>query len=225
MIPKDGFLPIGKGKDLTGQKFGRLTALGVVEKRQSDSSNSKCVRAYWLCQCECGEYVKARGSHLSRGTPYDCGKHGVSTMAKEPKLLSVWKAMKQRCENPKCSSWDNYGARGIRVCSEWQVYDVFEKWALENGYREGLTIDRIDVDSGYSPGNCRFATRRVQQQNRRVNHHVTAWGETKCLEEWGRDHRVIVSANTLRARITAGMKPELAMTTGKLKRGELSHYC
>lgn len=213
MIPKDGFLPIGKSKDLTGQKFGRLTAIGIVEKRSPATGNPKAVRAYWLCQCECGEYVTARGSHLSEGSPFDCGKHSVRGEAKEPKLIETWKAMKQRCENPKCKSWVDYGGRGISVCEEWQSYQAFEAWALSNGYQEGLTIDRVDVNGHYSPDNCRWATRKMQQQNRRVNRYITAWGETKCLEEWGRDKRANAPATTIRARILKGIAPELAIAS------------
>jgi len=212
------FLPIGKGRDLTGQKFGRLTALGIVEKR------GKTSRAYWLCQCDCGDHITARGSHLVQGTPVDCGRHSVSATAKYQKLLHVWKSMKQRCENPNCDAWNDYGDRGITICDAWQDYNTFESWSLSHGYAEGLSIDRIDVNKGYSPENCRFADRKTQQQNRRVNHYATAWGETKCLEEWARDPRVKVSANTLRARLIKGMNPVDAMTVTALKHSEMEKY-
>lgn len=114
------------------------------------------------------------------------------------KLNSVFRAMKKRCLNPNDKSYVNYGARGITVCDEWlnseKVYSVlghptkgylaFQEWSLANGYEEGLTLDRIDNEKGYSPSNCRWVTRKVQNFNKRSNHYITYKGKTLALTQW-----------------------------------------
>jgi hypothetical protein len=85
-------------------------------------------------------------------------------------LYSVWNGMKQRCKNKKANAYHRYGGRGIRVCSEWSYWPTFAKWALENGYSDGLEIDRIDNDSDYSPDNCRFVTKIENLRNRDKDH-------------------------------------------------------
>lgn len=93
----------------------------------------------------------------------------------------AWKAMKQRCQNPKCHSYQNYGARGITVCDEWQEFEPFLEWALANGHQEGLAIDRADNNKGYNPNNCHWVTPRENANNRRVTSFITVNGE--CLPE------------------------------------------
>ena len=114
------------------------------------------------------------------------------------KLNAVFRAMKKRCLNPNDKSYINYGARGITVCDEWlnpeKVYSVlghptkgylaFQEWALANGYEEGLTLDRIDNEKGYSPSNCRWVTRKVQNFNKRSNHYIIYKGKTLALTQW-----------------------------------------
>jgi len=98
----------------------------------------------------------------------------------------AWKSMKQRCQNPKCSAYKNYGARGIWMCEEWQEFEPFCEWSLSNGYKKGLDIDRIDNDEGYYPSNCRWVTRRENVNNRRKTTMLTVNGETKARTEWER---------------------------------------
>lgn len=101
------------------------------------------------------------------------------------RLYHAWSAMKQRCSNPNNRKYDSYGGRGITVCDEWaNSYLAFKKWAIENGYSDCLTIDRIDNEKGYSPDNCRWITNKDQQRNKRNNRLVTINGETKTLAEW-----------------------------------------
>lgn len=95
--------------------------------------------------------------------------------------------MKQRCLNPKCKAYKNYGARGISVCDEWMDFEPFCKWALDNGYAPGLDLDRADNERGYSPENCRWVPRRVNANNRRVTILLTVNGETKARTEWERE--------------------------------------
>lgn len=122
-------------------------------------------------------------------------------------LYSRWKAMKQRCYNPKHTYYKNYGARGISVCDEWKDNFLnFYNWAISTGYREGLTVDRIDNDKGYSPENCRWATKKEQGRNLRTNRPITIGGETKLMCEWA-EISGISSANILK-RIRRGWKNE-----------------
>ena len=93
-------------------------------------------------------------------------------------LHTKYNHMKERCSNPNNKRYDRYGGRGIKVCDEWlNDYYAFEKWALENGWSEGLAIDRIDNDGNYSPGNCRFVTAAENNQNRRTSRFYTYQGK------------------------------------------------
>lgn len=147
--------------DMTGQKFGRLT---VIEYAYSDKEK----KAVWLCRCDCGNTCYARGKSLRTGVKQSCGcyqrertreasvKHGGCGT----KLRNSWKAMKARCYDPNSYGFPWYGGRGITVCDEWlHSFGAFRDWALANGYREGLSIDRIDADGNYEPSNCRWISK------------------------------------------------------------------
>lgn len=99
-------------------------------------------------------------------------------------VYNSWSNMIQRCTNPKHPSYPRYGGRGITVCADWRDGAKFIKWAYDNGFKVGLSIERVDNDGNYCPENCRWATRKEQQRNRQANHRVTYGGETKCLTEW-----------------------------------------
>lgn len=107
------------------------------------------------------------------------------TLRQENKSLYwAWKAIKQRCSNPKCRAYKNYGARGITFCKEWDKFEGFYEWAVSSGYEKGKDIDRIDNDGNYTPDNCRWATRRENVNNRRSTIRLTVNGETKSASEW-----------------------------------------
>ncbi len=134
--------------------------------------------------------------------------------------------MKRRCTTPKDDRYYRYGARGIRVCEEWQDFEVFYAWALEAGYREGLSIDRIDNDGNYTPDNCQWATRAMQSANRSNNRMLTAFGETKNLTDWSRDPRCVVTKAALTLRVTRrGWESERAMTEPLIKNNEEATHC
>lgn len=123
----------------------------------------------------------------------------------------MFKQMKQRCNNPNNKSYHRYGGRGIRV--EFQSADAFVMWAYASGYAPGKHIDREDNDGNYSPDNCRWVDRTVNQNNMSTNTRWTAFGETKTVAEWARDARCVVKRNTFWHRVTRGWDVEESLTT------------
>jgi hypothetical protein len=122
--------------------------------------------------------------------------------------------MKKRCYSPKDLAYKNYGGRGITICDEWRASPAcFIEWAIQNGWRRGLEIDRRDNNGPYSPLNCRFVTRATNSRNTRRNVHLTAFGETKVLEDWVADERCTVASSVLRTRIDRGWEHERAIAT------------
>lgn len=123
------------------------------------------------------------GKPIQKGIYNGNYKHG----GKGTKLYEVWYSMRKRCSNPKSQHYAEYGARGIRVCAEWENdFSVFRDWATSNGYVEGLTIDRIDNNGNYEPNNCRWVDRYVQCNNQRTTVHIEYNGETHTLHEWAK---------------------------------------
>lgn len=175
---------MGYVKDLTGQKFGRLTVIKRVENKVTPSGS---MLAQFLCRCDCGQQKIILGTNLRRGKSLSCGctirKHGQCYT----RLYRIHRDMKTRCYNQNVPNYKNYGGRGIKVCNEWlNDFTAFYKWAMVNGYREDLTIDRIDVSKEYSPENCRWVTWREQENNRRNNKFITYNNETHTVKEWAR---------------------------------------
>ena len=169
--------------DLTGQKFGKLTVIGFSHKNKKGEY-------YYKCLCECGNEIIARGSHLKCGNIKTCkcsrknGNiiHGV--WSRNNRIYKIWDGIMARCYDKNNQAYKNYGGRGIIVCDEWKNPTVFEKWALNNGYNDVLTIDRIDNDGIYCPENCHWVTRKEQNRNKRNNVNITVSGETHCKAEW-----------------------------------------
>ena len=124
--------------------------------------------------------------------------HGLSH--KESNLYSVWNTMRHRCYNPKHHKFRLYGANGITICDEWKNdFFAFYNWSIANGYRKGLTIDRIDNADAYCPSNCRWVNQQIQQRNRTNNTLLTFNNQTKCLAEWAEISNI--PRATLSARI------------------------
>lgn len=113
--------------------------------------------------------------------------HGDARRNNVTRLRKCWKQMKTRCYNPNAKDYKWYGGKGISICEEWLYdYSVFKTWALSHGYKESLSIDRIDSNGNYEPNNCRWVNMRVQNQNKASVPLYTYRGETHCMAEWAR---------------------------------------
>lgn len=153
-------------KDISGKTYGRLKVLYRTE-------NDKYGNAQWVCICECGNKTTVKGYCLRMGKTKSCGclqkdtvrnreyKHGYTGT----RIYSIWSGMKDRCLNSNSNAYKDYGAKGIKVCDEWLKAENFIKWAFNNGYKDVLTIERIDSNGNYEPSNCTFTTRSDQNRN------------------------------------------------------------
>ncbi len=193
-----------------GDVFCWLTITGnILKKVDGDGTN----RTMYEAVCKCGVVKGYALKYLLNGNTKSCGcykkvamseaisKHHLS---KHP-LYTVYQDMKNRCYYTRQESYPNYGGRGIIVCQEW-LNDIhsFFNWALENGWKKGLQIDRINNDGNYEPSNCRFVTKDINNKNTRRNVLITAFGETKCGSDWIADERCKVSWNGLKERMKSG---------------------
>ena len=133
----------------------------------------------------------------------------------DTKLNGVWRDMKYRCSNPNCKYFKNYGGRGIRVCSEWHEFEEFYEWSVNNGYKEGLSIDRINSDGNYEPSNCRWVDMKTQQRNRGNNRKVEYDNKNLCLTEWA--EITGLHPKTIAYRLNNGWSVEDALTKPKGK--------
>ena len=195
---------LGKGENLAGQKFGRWLVLSRYEKKLGDN-------IYYLCRCECGTIKVVRASSLKDGSSKSCGCLKAETTAKQSlkhgyshhPLYHVLSDMIYRCYNKNSSEYHRYGARGIKVCSQWlNNREAFVDWALSNGYKRGLTIDRIDNNGNYEPSNCRFVTIRDNTNNRRNTVKTVLFGKEMSASDIARKYNL--SQNTVRLRIQSG---------------------
>jgi hypothetical protein len=198
--------------DLVGQKFSRLTVI-------SFDHTDKHGFAIWLCECECEKQTKSlvAGVSLRKGHTKSCGclkeeisrikstKHGKS----RSRLYNIYIDIYKRCCIPENKFYKDYGGRGIRICDEWSGengLDNFYKWSMENGYTKELTIDRIDVNGNYEPKNCRWATRKEQQNNKRNTIYVTINGTTKAIADWAEESGI--RRGIIYGRIKMGWKED-----------------
>ena len=193
-----------------GQKFGKLT---LTERMPGGQK--------WKAVCDCGNTVVFQVSS-SQTVCRECSHkrlaekrtiHGESpdSAKNASRLYGIWLNMKARCTNPNSGNHKDYLDRGIKVCEEWMDYMSFKEWALSHGYRDDLSIDRVDNDGNYCPENCRWATQSEQMRNTRSNHLLTFNGETKTMVEWSEIYGI--PYHTLKARINKyGFSTEEALT-------------
>lgn len=202
-----------RGVNLIGAQFGRWTVVEFAGRGRKSE-------ALWRVKCECGN-ERDLGAHILKyGGSLSCGclrleritTHGKTHTAE----FKIWDGMKQRCHCPTDPGYERYGGRGIFVCQRWR--DSFEAFLADMGTRpEGCSIDRIDNDGPYSPDNCRWATPKQQQRNRRANRMFTINGETRCMSEWAEAFGV--DYKTLKARIRQGWEINDALNRPMAKRG------
>lgn len=149
--------------DLTGRRFGMLL---VIERALCNQKE----KVLWRCLCDCGKETTSTSANLRRGLSASCGcvrtkHHGKGTL-----LYRIWSGMKSRCYNPKIDCWKRYGGRGISMCEEWKNdFAIFRSWALANGYKPGLSIDRKENDGNYTPENCQWLTVSENSKKARKN--------------------------------------------------------
>ena len=177
-----------KVHDLTGQKFGLLTVIGLAE---TDTR-----KTYWVCKCDCGNMKTVRSDSLLCGAIKSCGcikrKQDEVNLTKNhrhkmsgTRIYLEWQGMKGRCYNKGSARYADWGGRGIEVCEQWRnSFESFYTWAMANGYQDNLTIDRIDHNGNYCPENCRWVGQQEQCRNRRSNINITIGNSTRTLMEW-----------------------------------------
>ncbi|MDD4154671.1 MAG: hypothetical protein PHT30_04625 [Bacilli bacterium] len=175
-----------KIRNIAGQKFNRLTAIKLVGFTERKN------HAIWLFACDCGTQKELVAADVVKGSTKSCGclryemfcrqKHGGTGT----RLYGIWHGMRDRCRNPNCKDYKNYGGRGIKICDEWGEFASFRAWALNNGYKDTLTIDRINNDGNYEPLNARWTIPKIQNINRRNTLWYEINGIKKPLIEWCR---------------------------------------
>lgn len=207
-------------KNIQGKKFSKLYVLSPAQKP-----------ATWVCLCDCGKLCEKSQTNLRRGDAKSCGClrleynqnrrrfHGKPFGRHSHKTeYTIWACAKSRCINPKDTNYKNYGARGIKMCPAWS--ESFEQFIKDMGRRpQGLTLDRIDFNKGYSKENCRWATQKEQQNNKRTNTIMTYKGKRLNLKQWS--ELTGIRYDTVVNRYTKGLEPEKVLATKTLKHFKL----
>lgn len=177
---------------------------------------------YWLFKCECGKELVLRKNAVTSGNTKMCKEcsnkqlsekntiHGMS----KTRIYREWAGIIQRCNNPKNTSYERYGAKGVTVCDEWlgeNGFINFYNWAMANGYRDDLTIDRKENNKGYFPENCRWIPLSEQSRNQKTNRKLTYNGKTMTMAEWSRE--IGINSSSLFGRLKRGWSIEKALST------------
>lgn len=214
----------GRAKNLTGQRFGRLVALGAIGRLKNK-------QLAWLCQCDCGKTATVPSSNLQTKNTQSCGclcrdtsrqtllTHGMTNH----KIYALWSRIINRCTNPRADGYIYYGARGISIFGEWRsnfkaFYDYVS--CLENYEKQDCTLDRIDNDRNYEPGNVRWATKTEQMRNTRINRMLTHNGKTQCVAAWAEEKGINIA--TLWRRLKGGWSIERALTKPVRRRAAIA---
>ena len=206
-----------------GEKYGRWS---IIYKAKDYIDPSGKHRSMWHCKCDCGNEADVREDGLLAETSQSCGclriekakkrftKHGLYNT----RIYQEYHDMIQRCYNPNDNAYYNYGGRGIIICDEWLDKDNgfinFYNWSMSHGYRDDLTIDRINVNGNYEPSNCRWATCKEQANNTRCL-TLTYNGETHKVSEWTKI--LGLSRDAIWGRLSKGMPMDLVLYKGDLR--------
>ena len=201
--------------DLTGQKFNRLTFIKRVYGYYRGNGSPNVM---WLCKCDCGKEIISEPKPIKLGYTKSCGcysaerkvKHGMT----KTRMYKIWSCMRNRCYRKTDISYKRYGGRGITVCDEWRnSFENFRDWACGHGYKEDLTLDRIDVNGKYEPNNCRWADMKTQCNNRQNNIRYECNGKNLTLSEW--EEITGNSYGAMKERIKKGWDIESALFAPK----------
>ena len=211
---------MGRFIDMTGWNMWEHGVPGsrwtVVEKANPlDNRNT-----FWLCECNCENHTRKiiRHSSLTSGNSKSCGCLSIEETSKRvsthkmsgSRLHNIWKSMKERCYNSGHDQYKDYGGRGISICNEWRNdFMSFYNWAINNGYADNLTVDRIDNNGDYCPENCKWSTRKEQSNNQRTNHLLTYNNKTQTMAQWAEE--VGLNPHTLQTRISRGWSVQDAL--------------
>lgn len=204
---------VERKKDLTGRKFGKLTAIKPCGTKRN--------KTVWLCKCDCGNEIEVVGTALSYGNTKSCGctklKHGMFGT----RIYNVWHTMKERCYVKTQTSYNNYGGRGIKVCDEWQEFIPFMEWAYANGYDENAergecTLDRIDPNGNYCPENCRWVDMQAQANNKTDNVYIEYNGVIDTLSNHAR--KVGIAPTLAESRKISGKSAKDIFSKNALKK-------
>lgn len=202
--------------DMMGKKFNRLTVVEATDIKKDG-------KLHWKCKCDCGNEIIACGKLIRSGNTKSCGclqkekakvhmsnylknnnpglKHGLAGS----RIYMCWQNMTRRCINPKSEAYKYYGARGIKVCDKWKTFEGFYE-DMKEGYKENLTIDRIDSNGNYQKSNCRWSTIAEQNDNRRSNHYIEFQGKSMTVKQWA--EYLGVPRTRINSRLIRGMEIE-----------------
>ena len=193
-----------KNEHRIGKKFGRLTIIEFGDNKEFKS----CSRRTFNALCSCGKVVNVLCCHIVSGHTTSCGCYAKERLVnsstthggRDSNEYSIWCNMKARCMNKNNPNYRDYGGRGIKVCDSWLEFGVF---ISDMGHRPvTLTIDRINNDGDYEPGNCRWASRAEQSRNKRNNRNININGKSMCIKDWADE--VGVDRRTIQARLRLG---------------------
>ena len=202
-----------KIKDITGQKFNLLTPIRIAQRNPLK----------WECKCDCGNIAYVSAKNIIHGHQKSCGclshvgnpKHNQS----RTRVYRIYAKIKRRCFVADDIAYPKYGGRGITMCDEWKnSFVAFSKWAYSNGYRDDLSIDRIDNDGNYCPENCRWANRFDQANNKGNNLKYNYEGKTQTLAQWCKEKNM--NYNAVWYRLSKGWKFEDAITKPIIRKGK-----
>lgn len=207
-------------KKQIGQKYGKLTIIDIYyekkELKNIEYKNHNQYYTYYKCLCDCGnikvtKYIGTKNSIDNCGCEHKNKIPLTKERKIELKLREVFSNMKTRCYNSNSKSYKDYGGRGITICDEWlNSFHSFKEWAINNGYKQGLSIERKNVNGNYEPNNCTFTNNIVQSNNRTNNHFITWNNKTQTIADWERE--LGYCYNSLRNRINKGWTVEKAMS-------------
>lgn len=194
--------------DLTGERYGRLVVLGYAGYLFG-------CRTAWWCKCDCGTIKRIAGNAMRRGRTTSCGCYAAELTPskthgrRKSGAYSSWAAMKTRCTNPNSKSYADYGGRGIKICERW--LNSFENFLEDMGERpKGHSIERVDNDGDYEPGNCRWASQRAQVNNTRQNRYLEFDGRSQTISQWAKETGI--ERRTIARRLGLGWSIERALT-------------